>query len=415
MRTPVLGPVLTARSAVTAVVLFAVGTALGLLGATVMPIAAARGVGIGAEAQAEAAVAVHEAPAAECVPASLKRRAAQVLVVGLPDVTSATDPTVAELTRLGVGGVFLNDSNVVDAVQVRALTDGVRAASRLPLLITTDEESGRVSSFRPLIGGTRSPRTLAATQSPEQVRAYAAELGGKLAQMGLDSDLAPVADLDAGPSTGLIGDRSFSGEPLTAEAYAESFALGLADAGLVPVVKHFPGHAGVQADVHKRKAVIDKPLADLMASDVQPFMGLVEAGAPVVMVAHPTYSALDPKLPASLSPAAYRLLRDLGFRGVAMTDSIGMGAINRRWDFPQAAVKAVRAGADAVLATDGRASAAMVDALVAAVEDGSLSEARLDKAVARMLSLKGIDPAELTCATAPRAPAMARASLLARG
>ena len=415
MRTEGGAPVLTARTAVNAVVLFALGTALGLLAATVMPMTAAARSGGSAKGGAQAAVSVQEAAAAECVPASLRRRAAQVLVVGLPDVTSAADPSVAELTRLGVGGVFLNDGNVVDAVQVRALTDGLRGASRLPLLVTTDEESGRVSSFRSLIGATSSPRTLAATQSPEEVRTYAAELGAKLAQMGLDSDLAPVADLDAGPATGVIGDRSFSGEPLTATAYAEAFALGLADSGLLPVVKHFPGHGSSTEDVHREATVIETPLADLMASDVQPFVGLIEAGAPVVMVGHPNYTALDDELPASMSPATYRLLRDLGFEGVAMTDSIGMGAIHRRWKFPEAAVRAVGAGADAVLATDGRASAAMVDALVAAVEDGSLSEARLNKAVARMLSLKGVDPAELTCATAPRAPEMARASLLARG
>lgn len=412
MRSDAADALLTVRAVALATVLFVVGGAVGLLGAAVMP-AAARGSTPNPTPQA--AVAVHEAPVAECVPASLERRAAQVLVVGLPDVTTASDATAQQAARLGVGGVFLNDSNVVDAVQVRALTDGLRAAAPLPLLITTDEESGRVSTFRALIGATSSPRTLASSRTTGDVRLYAAELGGKLAQMGLDSDLAPVADLDAGPSSGVIGDRSFSDDPMAAEAYATAFALGLVDAGLVPVVKHFPGHGDSPADVHRTSAVVDTPLADLMAVDVQPFVGLIEAGAPVVMVGHPTYTALDAKLPASMSPTSYRLLRHLGFTGVAMTDSIGMGAIHRRWDFPRAAVKALRAGADAVLATNGRQTRAMVNAIVAAVEDGRLPEARLDEAVARVLTLKGIDPAELTCATAPPAPAMARASLRARG
>ena len=407
------GAILTRRTAAGGFVLFAFGAVVGLLASSVMPVAAARGATSG-NATPQPVVAVHEAPVADCVPASLERRAAQVLVVGLPGVTAITDPLAVEVTQLGVGGLFINDSNVVDAVQIRALTDGLRDASDLPVLVTTDEESGRVSSFRAIIGGTSSPRTLASTRTPDDVRLYAAEIGGGLAQMGFDSDLAPVADLDAGPSTGVIGDRSFSSDALTAEEYAEAFALGLTDAGITPTVKHFPGHGGSLVDVHKQGAVIETPLDQLMANDVQPFVGLIEAGAPIVMVGHPTYTALDATRPASMSPAVYRLLRDLGFKGVAMTDSIGMGAIHRRWDFPQAAVKALDAGADAVLATDGRHTAAMVDAIVEAVESGRLSEARLDKAVARMLALKGLEPAELSCATAPRAPAMARASQLAR-
>ena len=412
MRSKASVALLTPRAVAVATALFVVGAGFGLLGAAVMPVASARGA---APATPDSALAVHEAAVAECVPASLERRAAQVLFVGLPGVTTASDATAQEVAMLGVGGFFFNDSNVVDAVQVRALADGLRASSPLPPLITTDEESGRVSTFRAIIGATSSPRTLATSRTSDDVRAYAADLGGKLAQMGLDSDLAPVADLDAGPSAGVIGDRSFSADPMAAAEYAEAFALGLTDAGLVPVVKHFPGHGSSVADVHHTGAVIGTALTDLMATDVQPFVGLIEAGAPVVMVGHPTYTALDPELPASMSPTSYRLLRQLGFKGVAMTDSIGMGAIHRRWDFPRAAVKALRAGADAVLSTDGRESAAMVKAIVRAVEKGALPESRLDKAVARVLTLKGIDPAELTCATAPEIPAMARATLAARG
>jgi beta-N-acetylhexosaminidase len=104
------------------------------------------------------------------------------------------------------------------------------------------------------------------------------------------------------------------------------------------------------------------------------------------MLNHVTYSALD-DLPASMSSQAYRLLRDLGFDGVAITDSIGMGAIHRRWGFPQAAVRAVRAGADAVLATDGNQARRMRDRLVRAVESGKLEEQRLNEALARVLTL----------------------------
>ena len=122
------------------------------------------------------------------------------------------------------------------------------------------------------------------------------------------------------------------------------------------------------------------------------------------MLNHLSYSALDPDLPASLSPKAYALLRDMGFEGVAMTDSVGMGPVNLRWDFPEAAVRAVEAGTDAVLATDGNQAQRMRDALVEAVESGRLPEQRLDEAAARVTALAGGDPMALTCldVTGPR-------------
>ena len=418
MRTSRVGPgarTLTPRSAVVAFVLFGVGAAFGLVGSLMVPTPAVGSARSSAPRNPQADTAVHEAAVSDCVTGPLRSRAAQVLVVGLPGVTSADEPLAQEVLKLGVGGVFVNDSNVFDSVQVRMLSDGLRAASKLPLIVATDEESGRVSTFRALIGATSSPRTLAATQTLAEVRAYAEDLGSALADLGVNADLAPVADLDAGPSSGVIGDRSFSSDPMVAAQYAEAFARGLSDAGLLPVAKHFPGHGGTVSDVHKRGATIGTTLEDLLSSDVMPFVGLIEAGTPIVMVGHPRYLALDASMPASLSGATYRLLRDLGFEGVAMTDSLGMGAINRRWDFPEAAVLAVAAGADAVLATDGTQARAMVTAIVRAVKRGTLDENRLDEAVARMLTLKGVDPAELTCGTAGPRPALARRSLLTRG
>lgn len=405
---------LTPRAGAFALLLFGVGAAFGLVGSLILPTPAVGSARLQTE-RSHAVSAGHEAAVSNCVAGSLRSRAAQVLVVGLPGVTSSDEPLAQEVLALGVGGVFVNDSNVFDSVQIRTLSDGLRAASKLPLMVATDEESGRVSSFRALIGATSSPRTMAATQTLAEARAYAEQMGSQLAALGVNTDLAPVADLDAGLSSGLIGDRSFSSDPLVAAEYAEAFARGLSDAGVVPVVKHFPGHGGTVTDVHKRDATIGTTLEDLLSADVMPFVGLIEAGAPIVMVGHPRYLALDPQMPASLSPATYRLLRDLGFEGVALTDSIGMGAIHRRWDFPEAAVKSLAAGADAVLATDGTHTKAMVRAIVRAVKRGTLDENRLDEAVARMLTLKGVDPAELTCGTAGPRPTMARRSLLAAG
>lgn len=343
-------------------------------------------------------------PTPTCTPAPLEQRAAAVLVVGLPGVTRADDPLAQEVVSLGVGGVFLAGGNAVSAEQVSALTVGLHAAAGRPLLVSTDEESGRVAHMRDVVGSGPSPRRMAAQGSPHDVRARAAATGEALAAVGVGLDLAPVLDLDDGPATGVIGDRSFSADPEEAAMYGLAYARGLADAGVTSAVKHFPGHGRSAVDSHLESSLVEAGLDELAATDLLPFQRAVDAGAPVVMLNHLQYAALDPDLPASLSPRAYALLREMGFEGVAMTDSVGMGAVNLRWDFPDAAVQAVAAGADAVLATDGNHAARMRDGLVAAVQGGALPEARLSEAAARVTALAGGDPVAMSCldVTLPR-------------
>jgi beta-N-acetylhexosaminidase len=166
---------------------------------------------------------------------------------------------------------------------------------------------------------------------------------------------------------------------------------------VTPTVKHFPGQGRSTADTHAVGDVVDATVDELRSTDLLPFQRAIDAGAPVVMLNHLAYRALDAELPASVSPQAYALLRDMGFEGVAMTDSLGMGAINLRWDFPEAAVRAVEAGADAALATDGNQAVRMRDALVAAVGSGRLPEERLSEAAARVTALAGGDPQAMSC------------------
>jgi beta-N-acetylhexosaminidase len=332
-----------------------------------------------------------------------------VLLVGLPGVTDAAAPLAAEVAALGVGGILVTKTNVVDGEQITALLRDLRAASPGPLVVATDEEPGRVSSFGAVLGRTSAARTLARRADLDAARDLAEAQGAALRNLGVDVVLAPVADLDAGPWSGVIGDRSFSADPEVARDYVGAWSDGLTAGGVLPTAKHFPGHGRSPVDSHLRAAVVDDPVAELVDTDLLPFRAQIDDGVPAVMLAHVTFTDLDDDLPASLSPAAYALLRDLGFAGVAMTDSLGMGAINLRWDFPEAAVLAVAAGADAVLATDGAHAVRMRDAIVAAVEEGEIPEARLDEAVARMRLLAGEDPRGLVCVDVPF-PALARST-----
>jgi len=329
--------------------------------------------------------------------ASLRERAARVLIVGMPNVTESSQTLVAEILDVGVGGVLVTSANVETRAQVTRLIGDIKARARRPMVISTDEEPGRVTSFGHVIGYTSSARRLAREGTTQAMRQLAREQGTALASMGINLDLAPVADLDGGPSSGTIGDRSFSADPALAARYAHAYAIGLADGGVKATAKHFPGRAQASGDDHVGRIASTATLEHLRETDLKPFADLIREGVPVVMLSNVDYVAIDSSAPASMSAKAYQLLRSMGFRGVAITDSIGMGAVNLRWDMAQAAVKAVQAGADGVLNTDGNAAREMVDALVAAVEKGELGEDRLNQAAGRMIALAGGDPVAFAC------------------
>jgi beta-N-acetylhexosaminidase len=338
--------------------------------------------------------AVRGAPT--CRPAPLTARAAAVLVAGLPDTLGPDDPLVSTLPKLGVGGVILTARNVTSADQVRALTSALRRRSPRPLLVTTDEEGGQVSSFRSLLGPT-SPAASVGGDSAGALFDQGQQLGTQLRRFGVTGDLAPVADLASGGNSA-IGDRSYSSAPVTATTDVLAVARGLAAGGVVPAVKHFPGLGRPSDDTHREMAVVTASRSELERTDLAPFVQAIRAGVPIVMVSHAAFPSLGISgQPASLSPATYALLRSLGFTGVAMTDSLGMGAVNLRHDYPDAAVQALAAGADALLFTDGTQAKRMRDAIVSAVQNHRLSGARLNEAAARMVALTGGDPHALTC------------------
>jgi beta-N-acetylhexosaminidase len=334
--------------------------------------------------------------AATCSPAPLTTRAASVLIAGLPETLKPNDPLVGSLAKLGVGGVLLTQRNVQSTEQVQALTAALRKKSPRPLYITTDEEGGEVSSFRPVLGRSDSAYSLG-SKSDAELFARGRLLGAFLKRVGINGDLAPVTDVTSNAGSA-IGSRSYSADAHTVTTHVLATARGLSASGVAPTVKHFPGLGRPDDDTHTDIAVVDASRKDLENTDLAPFRAAIAGGVPVVMVGHAVYPSLGIKdQPASMSPAAYALLRELGFQGVAMTDSLGMGAVNLRYDYPVAAVQALRAGADALLFTDGTQAKRMRDAIVNAVQRGQLSEGRLNEAAARTTALAGGDPMALSC------------------
>ncbi|KGM15410.1 hypothetical protein N867_08625, partial [Actinotalea fermentans ATCC 43279 = JCM 9966 = DSM 3133] len=213
-----------------------------------------------------------------------------------------------------------------------------------------------------------------------------ARLGADLAGLGITMDFAPVADVTVGAADPTIGDRSASADPAVAARTVVAAGRGLLDGGTVPVLKHFPGHGSVTADSHVGLPVQPAGVEQLAARDLVPFGAAVDAGAPVVMMGHLDVVQLDPGVPSSLSPAAYRLLREsLGFDGVAVTDALDMGAVPSGAPGEEV-VRALAAGADLVLKP--RDVGAAHAAVVAAVQSGALPRERLEEAATRVVALQ---------------------------
>ena len=340
-----------------------------------------------------------------------RQRIAQLFTVG---VSSMADARLA-VQQYGIGGIFIG-SGVVGEV---ATGDGLARLQRdspLPLLVAIDEEGGRVSRIAPYAGPMPSARVMAATMTPEQVRTTARDRGAFLAGMGVTVDFAPSLDVSDQPDAAVIGDRSFSADPARVTEYARAFAAGLRDAGITPVFKHFPGHGRSSGDSH-HQAVTVPPLDQLIQHDLRPFADLAATPGAGMMLGHQQSAGLtEPGQPASLSPAAYQLLRDgrgygaPPFDGPIFTDDLsGMRAITDSVPLPQAVTEALIAGADSPLWITTAGIAEALDAAEQALAEGRLDRNQLERSLVRMARLRGIP----VCAGMPITGQIAAAGALA--
>lgn len=321
----------------------------------------------------------------------LRRRLAALVMVGVDP--SGTGEATEAVEDHHVGGLFVG-GNPTGLLTSGALEE-LRAASPTGLMVSVDEEGGRVQRIEALDGEVPSAREMAATITEDAVRALAARRARVMAAHGVTVDLAPVVDVSDQPDDSVIGDRSWSDDADVVVAYGRAYAEGLLAEGITPVLKHFPGHGSSSGDTHDGSATTPS-LDDLRSSDLVPYEALVPELGPRtgVMLGHLDVPGLtEPDTPTSLSPATVSLLRDdYGFAGVIMTDDLSaMGAITNRFGVADAAVQALAAGVDMVLFA-GTDVGELLDHMEAAVADGDLDEGAIDASVARTLTLKGIDP-----------------------
>jgi beta-N-acetylhexosaminidase len=332
-------------------------------------------------------------PGCAAVVAALPPRArlAQRLMVGVDG--SDPEATVDAVRATQVGGIFVG-GNATDLLVRQSLRE-VQAVSRLPLAVAVDDEGGRVQRIDRLDGPLPSARAMSGL-NPLKVRELGRDRGRELRAHGVTVNFAPTVDVSRQRADAVIGDRSFGDDPQQVARYAGAFALGQREAGMFTVLKHFPGHGHADGDSHRGR-VTTPPLDRLRTDDLQPYAELVGPGGPLagartgVMVGHLDVPGLTTGLPGSLTPAVYALLRgEYHFDGVAYTDDLGaMKAVTASFGLPEAVERALAAGADVALWSDGGRVPAVLDRLSAALGAGRLDTAANDRAVVRVLAAKG--------------------------
>lgn len=296
-------------------------------------------------------------------------------------------------SRFPLGGVALFESNIRKST-LSSLTASLREYARnsrgIAPFLGVDEEGGGVSRLaNKLKLKEKQPAAGIIGQSGDPRQAYRAALtiGAYLKQYGFQVDFAPVADVRTDVKRAEIGIRSFGGDPSAVASMTAAFVQGLTEQGILPVLKHFPGHGAVSGNTHKGLGLSGRTAEEWRQADFVPFQAGLKAGARMVMLSHQSAPAVDPEHPASLSPIVAGLLRqELGFQGVILTDALRMDAIRDLYGSGEACVLAIEAGADMLLLpynfTNG------YNGVMDALRSGRLTESRIDESVRRILTLK---------------------------
>ena len=304
----------------------------------------------------------------------------QMLIGSFTDLESVSE------SAFGGYILFARDFEDRTPEEAAAFIESLQSASSLPLLTGVDEEGGEINriSKYPAYRSSPflSPQELYQEGGFERIKSDTAEKCALLKSLGINVNFAPVCDI-AQPSDYIYG-RTFGGDAETTSEYVRTVVSEMLDAGIEPVLKHFPGYGG-STDTHAGLAHDTRPMEDFTDSDLLPFEAGIDAGAGIVLVSHNIVECMDAENPASISPEVHRYLREeMGFDGVILTDDLAMKGIT---DFAgdQAALLAIQAGNDLLCCTN---AAAQLPAVLSALSSGELSEERLNESVFRILLLK---------------------------
>ncbi|MEA2078061.1 MAG: glycoside hydrolase family 3 N-terminal domain-containing protein [Candidatus Marinimicrobia bacterium] len=343
---------------------------------------------------------------------SLSFKIGQMIMVGFYPSSNFEDTLYYDIEHRNLGGVILMGYNLDDPTQIAELTNSLQVPADTPLLIATDQEGGVVARLDETNGYARTDRALALgnINSEDTTRAQASLMAGWLSQAGINTNLAPVADVNVNPSSPAIGyyGRSFSADPYVVANHCRWFYSEFKDRDIISTLKHFPGHGSAEGDSHDGFTDITNTWSE---SELIPYTEMINSGYnDMIMTGHLYNAQLDSIYPATLSqPTLTGLLRDsLGFQGVIISDAMGMRAISNNYSFIESVVQAIHAGVDILLYTgnekyDRSVVGLIIDVLGSAVDSGLISEARIDESYDRIMALK----TETNTAIAPSQPLIA--------
>lgn len=327
---------------------------------------------------------------------SLYEKLCQLMILS-PDTITGVSPTQvagdvsrAALEKYPVGGFSFSQENISNREQTINMLAGFQGMSKIPMFFCLDEEGGTVWRVmgNSRMGTTRIGRMYDYRDEGGQTAYRNAEIiATDIAALGFNVDFAPVADVWSNPDNEVIGSRAYSDDFTQAAELVPHAVRGFHAGGVACTLKHFPGHGCTVEDSHKGLAVVKASEQELREGELLPFIAGINAGADMVMIGHLQVDALDPDNPATFSyKIVTELLREeLGFQGVVITDSLGMGAISQ-YSEAERCEKALLAGCDILLGV--REPEQTLHALMQAVEQGEITQERIDESVLRVLYLK---------------------------
>jgi beta-N-acetylhexosaminidase len=320
----------------------------------------------------------------------LEGRAAQVLLAGVEGARLPSPATLSLLKSMPLGGVVLLGSNLTgDPIDAGRFTSALQAASApIPLIVAIDHEGGLVFRFK----GEGITRVPPPAEVGKKGAGYSYALGraagSELRALGINMALAPVVELLTDDNRAFLGTRSYGSSAEATDAAAGAYIEGLQSELVASVAKHFPGNAG--EDPHRVLPELRLSLREYERDYAPRFSNAIGRRVSAIMLSHVVFKALDPERPSSLSPAVVggELRGRLGFRGLVLTDDVGMRALAAGRGPGESAVEALAAGADLVMVVDMDSAPSVRDAIVRAVKDGRLPASRLEQATRRVLELK---------------------------
>ena len=317
---------------------------------------------------------------------SLEEKIGQMFLIRYSDDQTA----LSDITQYNPGGIllFAKDFENHTKESIKAQLDTCQQASGTPLIIGVDEEGGvvtRISRFTNFRSERfKSPQDLYAEGGFERIASDTDEKCALLKSIGINVNLAPVADVSEDPSS-FIYDRTIGQNAEITSEYVRTVVGRMKANGMGSALKHFPGY-GDNGDTHTDIITDTRPLGAFVSGDLLPFQAGIDEGTDIVLVSHNIVSCMDPDYPASLSPTVHALLRNtIGFDGVIMTDDLVMSAITEYTDGKSAAVQAVIAGNDLLCCSD---YAVQVPAVIEAVKSGVISEERINESAKRIIQMK---------------------------